>query len=139
MFRILCSIYHPLKKEVLRRENLLRYTVELAQTCEKWGYKRYWMAEHHNMSRGRLSSATSLLIGQMLLTHDSGPLCWLRWHYATKSCTTGYCRTIWYSSDHYSQEEWTSGLGRAPGTDELTAYALRDANRRSDGQDFQNN
>ncbi|WP_083205116.1 LLM class flavin-dependent oxidoreductase [Bacillus sp. FJAT-27264] len=41
-----------------------RNSIDLAQHAEKWGYHRYWLAEHHN-SLGVASSATSLIIGQV--------------------------------------------------------------------------
>lgn len=37
-------------------------SMDLAKKAEKWGYHRYWLAEHHNME-GVASSATSVLIG----------------------------------------------------------------------------
>jgi luciferase family oxidoreductase group 1 len=37
-------------------------TLDLAQHAEKWGYKRFWLAEHHNIP-GVACSATSVLIG----------------------------------------------------------------------------
>src|SRR5690606_39816370 len=39
-----------------------RHTLDIAQHAERWGYKRYWMAEHHGMP-GIASAATSVLIG----------------------------------------------------------------------------
>jgi luciferase family oxidoreductase group 1 len=39
-------------------------TLELAAHAEAWGYRRYWLAEHHNM-RGIASSATAVLIGRV--------------------------------------------------------------------------
>src|ERR1700723_1582255 len=39
-----------------------RNTVRLAQAAEAWGYRRFWLAEHHNMA-GIASAATSVLIG----------------------------------------------------------------------------
>ena len=39
-----------------------RNTLDLAQHAERWGYKRFWLAEHHNIS-GIASAATSVLIG----------------------------------------------------------------------------
>ncbi len=39
-----------------------RNTLELAQSAERLGYKRYWLAEHHNIP-GIASTATSVLIG----------------------------------------------------------------------------
>ncbi|OBK22585.1 luciferase [Mycobacterium asiaticum] len=41
----------------------LRNTIELAQHAERWGFKRYWMAEHHFV--GVASSSPALLIGQI--------------------------------------------------------------------------
>ncbi|MFD1348310.1 LLM class flavin-dependent oxidoreductase [Oceanobacillus caeni] len=97
-------------------------SVELAQHAEKWGYNRYWLAEHHNMP-GIASSATSILIG----------------HIAEK---TNYMRigsggvmlpnhaTIVVAEQFGTLESLYPGridlgLGRAPGTDQATAYALR--------------
>src|SRR5690349_2320680 len=40
----------------------LRNTLDLAQHVERWGYKRFWLAEHHNMP-GIASAATSVVIG----------------------------------------------------------------------------
>ncbi|MFW2543449.1 LLM class flavin-dependent oxidoreductase [Primorskyibacter sp. 2E107] len=42
----------------------LRNTGDLAQHAERWGYHRYWMAEHHNMP-GIASAATAVLIGHV--------------------------------------------------------------------------
>ena len=40
----------------------LRNTLDLARHAERWGYHRYWLAEHHNMP-GVASAATSVVIG----------------------------------------------------------------------------
>src|SRR4051812_32514042 len=40
----------------------LRNTLDLAQHAEQWGYRRYWLAEHHNMV-GIASAATAVVIG----------------------------------------------------------------------------
>ena len=40
----------------------LRNTLGLAQHAEHWGYRRYWLAEHHNMV-GIASAATAVVIG----------------------------------------------------------------------------
>ena len=42
----------------------LRNTVDLARHAEGWGYRRYWLAEHHNMA-GIASAATSIVIGHV--------------------------------------------------------------------------
>ena len=39
-------------------------TVELAQAAERWGYRRFWLAEHHNMP-GIASAATAVLIAHV--------------------------------------------------------------------------
>src|SRR5215204_3636771 len=40
----------------------LRNTLDLAQHADQWGYRRYWLAEHHNMV-GIASAATAVVIG----------------------------------------------------------------------------
>src|SRR5215208_2794575 len=40
----------------------LRHSLELAQHVERWGYTRFWLAEHHNMV-GIASAATAVVIG----------------------------------------------------------------------------
>ncbi|TWI57484.1 luciferase family oxidoreductase group 1 [Pseudomonas duriflava] len=42
----------------------LRNTLALAEYADRWGYHRYWLAEHHNMD-GVAASATAVLIGQV--------------------------------------------------------------------------
>ncbi|HVI21712.1 MAG TPA: LLM class flavin-dependent oxidoreductase [Bacillus sp. (in: firmicutes)] len=121
----------PIKKGSTARESF-KNTVDLAQHVEIWGYKRYWMAEHHNMP-GIASSATSLLIGHVaahtsairvgsggIMLPNHAPLVIAEQFGTLESLFPGRIDL---------------GLGRAPGTDELTAYALR-RDRRSDGQDF---
>src|SRR3954447_362958 len=39
-----------------------RHSLDVAQHAERWGFKRFWLAEHHNM-QGIASAATSVLIG----------------------------------------------------------------------------
>ena len=45
-----------------------RNTLDLAQHAERWGYRRYWLAEHHNMP-GIASAATSVVIGARRRRH----------------------------------------------------------------------
>jgi alkanesulfonate monooxygenase SsuD/methylene tetrahydromethanopterin reductase-like flavin-dependent oxidoreductase (luciferase family) len=40
----------------------MRNSLDLARHVERWGYNRYWLAEHHNI-KGIASAATSVLIG----------------------------------------------------------------------------
>ena len=42
----------------------LRNTLDLARHAEAWGYRRFWLAEHHNMP-GIASAATAVVIGQV--------------------------------------------------------------------------
>src|SRR5215218_8345311 len=42
----------------------LKNTLDLAQHAERWGYRRYWLAEHHNMP-GIASAATAVVIGHI--------------------------------------------------------------------------
>src|SRR3954466_6981560 len=44
--------------------NAIARSVDLAQHVEQWGYKRYWLAEHHSIS-GLTCSATPVLIGHV--------------------------------------------------------------------------
>ncbi|WP_371328446.1 LLM class flavin-dependent oxidoreductase [Paracoccus sp. SM22M-07] len=43
-------------------QDAIRNTIDLAQHAEEWGYRRFWLAEHHNMP-GIASAATAVLIG----------------------------------------------------------------------------
>jgi luciferase family oxidoreductase group 1 len=95
---------------------------EQAQHAEKLGYHRYWLAEHHNMA-GVGCSATSVLIGQV-----AG---------ATKTIRVGSGGVMLPNHAPLIVAEQFGtlaslfpgridlGLGRAPGTDPQTAYALR--------------
>jgi luciferase family oxidoreductase group 1 len=72
----------------------LRHSLDVAQHAEKWGYTRYWVAEHHNMT-GNASSATAVLIGYLAagtnhIRVGSGGVM-LR-----KPCTLSHCGAIWY-------------------------------------------
>ena len=80
---------------------------------------------------GVASSATSVLIGYIAggtekIRVGSGD-------YASKPFFTRHCRTIWNTGDFVSRRI-DLGLGRAPGTDQLTARALR--RNLHNGEDF---
>lgn len=110
----------------------MQNTVELAQHAEKLGFHRYWLAEHHNMP-GIASAATSVLIG-----HVAG---------ATKSIRVGAGGIMLPNhSPLVIAEQFGTlaslypnridlGLGRAPGTDQVTSHALR-RNLNADVQSF---
>lgn len=107
-------------------------SLELALLAERSGYTRFWMAEHHNME-GIASSATSILISHIAA--------------GTKSIRVGSGGIMLPNhSPLVIAEQFGTleslfpgridlGLGRAPGTDPLTAMALR---RTADphGEDF---
>jgi luciferase family oxidoreductase group 1 len=110
----------------------LRNSLDLAQHAEKWGYQRYWLAEHHSMP-GIASAATSVVIchvasgtktirvgagGIMLPNHS--PLVIAEQFGTLESLFPGRIDL---------------GLGRAPGSDQITAQALR-RNLNSDPEQF---
>ncbi|RLL42751.1 LLM class flavin-dependent oxidoreductase [Oceanobacillus piezotolerans] len=97
-------------------------SVELAQHAESWGYNRYWLAEHHNMP-GIASSATSVLIG-----HIAGKTNHMR--IGSGGIMLPNHATIVIAEQFGTLESIYPGridlgLGRAPGTDQAAAYALR--------------
>jgi luciferase family oxidoreductase group 1 len=100
----------------------LRRSLDLAQHAERWGYNRFWLAEHHSMP-GIASAATSVVIahvaggtstirvgagGIMLPNHS--PLVIAEQFGTLASLFPGRIDL---------------GLGRAPGSDQITARALR--------------
>jgi len=95
---------------------------DLAAHAEQWGYTRFWVAEHHNMA-GIASAATSVVIGHIaagtqhirvgaggVMLPNHAPIV-IAEHYGTLARL--YPGRI------------DLGLGRAPGTDQLTMQALR--------------
>jgi luciferase family oxidoreductase group 1 len=109
-----------------------RNSLDLARHAEEWGFHRYWLAEHHNLP-GIASAATSVVIcyvaggtkririgagGIMLPNH--APLVIAEQFGTLESLFPGRIDL---------------GLGRAPGSDQLTAHALR-RNLGSSGDTF---
>jgi len=97
-------------------------TVEVAQHTESLGYKRIWMAEHHNIEY-IASSATAVLIGQVAsktntIRVGSGGIMLPNHSPLVIAEQFGTLETIYPGRIDL-------GLGRAPGTDQLTAMALR--------------
>jgi luciferase family oxidoreductase group 1 len=99
-----------------------RNTVDLAQHCEEWGYHRFWLAEHHNLP-GIASAATSIVIGHVagktktirvgaggIMLPNHAPLVIAEQFGTLESLYPGRIDL---------------GLGRAPGSDQRTARALR--------------
>ena len=99
-----------------------RHSLDLAQHAERWGYKRFWLAEHHNMP-GIASTATDVVIGHIaggtrtirvgsggIMLPNHAPLVIAEQFGTLASLYPGRIDL---------------GLGRAPGTDGTTARALR--------------
>ncbi|PWK13076.1 LLM class flavin-dependent oxidoreductase [Tumebacillus permanentifrigoris] len=110
----------------------LRNSLDLARHAERWGFNRYWLAEHHNMT-GIASSATSVVIGYIaggtstirvgsggIMLPNHAPLVIAEQFGTLESLYPGRIDL---------------GLGRAPGTDQVTAQALRRGPERY-GEDF---
>jgi luciferase family oxidoreductase group 1 len=102
--------------------NALQHTVDLAQHVEKLGYNRYWLAEHHNKP-GIASSATSLVIGHVAANTStirvgSGGIMLPNHAPLVVAEQFGTLESLY-------PDRIDLGLGRAPGTDQATAYALR--------------
>ena len=100
----------------------LRNTLELAQHAEKLGYRRYWLAEHHNMP-GIASAATAIVIshvagGTKTIRVGSGGIMLPNHSPLVVAEQFGTLASLY-------PDRIDLGLGRAPGTDMLTARALR--------------
>src|ERR1700690_2174074 len=111
----------------------LRNSIDLARHADALGYTRYWLAEHHNLS-SVASPAPDLMIGQIAAV--------------TKHIRVGSGGVMLPNhaplmvAERFKMLEALFpgridlGLGRAPGTDGATAYALRSRLDRREGDDF---
>jgi luciferase family oxidoreductase group 1 len=111
----------------------LRNSLDLARLADRLGYKRYWLAEHHNLASiassapeimiGRIAAATTRIRvgsgGVMLVNH--APLMVAERFKVLEALFPGRIDL---------------GLGRAPGTDPVTSYALRRHQDAREGDDF---
>lgn len=102
----------------------LRNTLDLARHAERWGYHRYWLAEHHNMV-GIASAATSVVIGHVAagtstIRVGSGGIMLPNHSPLVIAEQFGTLETLFPGRIDL-------GLGRAPGTDQMTLRALRRA------------
>ena len=100
----------------------LHNSLDLAQHVEQWGFKRYWVAEHHNM-KGIASAATSVVIGHIAggtstIRVGAGGIMLLNHAPLVIAEQFGTLASLY-------PDRIDLGLGRAPGTDQLTAHALR--------------
>ncbi|MBL0485850.1 luciferase-like monooxygenase [Aeromonas caviae] len=99
-----------------------RHSLDLARHAERWGYHRYWLAEHHNMP-GIASAATAVLIG-----HLAGGTTTLRLGAGGIMLPNHSPLVIAEQFGTLSSlypERIDLGLGRAPGSDQRTMQALR--------------
>lgn len=100
----------------------LRNSLDLAQHAERWGFRRFWLAEHHNML-GIASAATAVVIGYIaagtnrirvgaggIMLPNHAPIIIAEQFGTLESLYPGRIDL---------------GLGRAPGTDQVTLRALR--------------
>jgi len=100
----------------------LQNSLDQIQHCERWGFERYWVAEHHNIP-GIASAATSVVMGYLasgtstirigaggIMLPNHAPLM-IAEQFGTLASIYG--------------DRIDLGLGRAPGTDQLTMQALR--------------
>ncbi|HVO46226.1 MAG TPA: LLM class flavin-dependent oxidoreductase [Steroidobacteraceae bacterium] len=110
----------------------LRNTLDLARHAEEWGYRRYWLAEHHGMP-GIASAATAVVIGHVaagttrirvgaggIMLPNHSPLVVAEQFGTLEALFPGRIDL---------------GLGRAPGSDQITARALR-RNLATDPDEF---
>ena len=104
-------------------------SVALAQQAETWGYQRVWYAEHHNMA-SIASSATSVLIAHIAantttIRLGAGGIMLPNHSPLTIAEQFGTLASI-------HPDRIDLGLGRAPGSDQVTMRALRRTNTSSD-------
>ena len=109
----------------------LHHALEVAQKAERLGYKRLWLAEHHNMD-GIASSATAVLLGYILAnTHTlkvgSGGIMLPNHAPLVVAEQFGTLATLYPNRVEL-------GLGRAPGTDQVTMHALRRGRQETEDQ-----
>jgi luciferase family oxidoreductase group 1 len=102
-------------------------TLELAQICDRLGYHRYWLAEHHS-SRGLAGTSPEVLIGQVAartsrIRVGSGGV--MLSHYSALKVAEQF-RVL----ETLFPGRIDLGIGRAPGSDQRTAYALANGGMR---------
>jgi luciferase family oxidoreductase group 1 len=115
----------------------LANTLDLARACDRFGYQRYWLAEHH-ASPGLAGAAPEALIGPVAMATKhirvgSGGI--MLPHYSPFKVAETFSLL-----DSLAPGRIDLGLGRAPGSDARTAFALqRDRSRRMPLDDFPSN
>lgn len=108
--------------EGLDNKSAIERTLSLAQHLDELNYKRLWISEHHNTA-GLLSSATVVILGYLLqgtknIRIGSGGIMLPNHAPLVVAEQMGTLATLY-------PNRVDMGLGRAPGTDQLTAKALR--------------
>jgi len=111
----------------------LRNSLDLAQLADRLGYTRYWVAEHHNLP-SVASSAPEIMIGQIaaaterirvgsggVMLPNHAPLMVAERFKVLEALFPGRIDL---------------GIGRAPGTDQVTSYLLRRRQDQAGGDDF---
>ena len=109
----------------------LQHSLKLAQQAERLGYSRLWLAEHHNMD-GIASSATAVLLGYLLANTStvkvgSGGIMLPNHAPLIVAEQFGTLATLYPNRIEL-------GLGRAPGTDQVTMRALRRGRQETEDQ-----
>lgn len=109
-----------------------RNTLDLARHAEKWGYHRFWLAEHHNMP-GIASSATSVVIGHVAVSTStirvgSGGIMLPNHAPLVIAEQFGTLESLY-------PNRIDLGLGRAPGSDQAASRVLR-RGLGAGGEDF---
>jgi luciferase family oxidoreductase group 1 len=111
----------------------LRNTLDLARLADRLGFRRYWLAEHHNLA-AIASAVPEIMIGQVAA--------------ATQRIRVGSGGVMLPNHaplmvaerfkvlEALFPDRIDLGLGRAPGTDPVTSYALRRRQGASDDDDF---
>ena len=109
-------------KEGFDSKDAYERSLDLARQTEKWGYSRFWVAEHHNMAYVG-SSAPTLLMGYLAqgtqsIRIGSGGIMLPNHAPLMVAEQIGFLETLYPGRIDL-------GLGRAPGTDQKTAATLR--------------
>src|SRR5437016_14552657 len=99
----------------------LHETLDLAELCDRLGYRRYWLAEHHS-TKGLAGSSPEVLIGQVAartsrIRVGSGGV--MLQHYSSLKVAESF-RVL----ETLFPGRVDLGIGRAPGSDQRTMYAL---------------
>lgn len=112
----------------------LRHSIDLARAADRLGYTRYWLAEHH-ASRMLACSSPEVMIGPIAaattrIRVGSGGV--MLPHYSALKVAESFRMLAALYPDRVDL-----GLGRAPGSDPLTAWALQRDKRQAAPDDFE--